>query len=91
MDTVKLLGSRLLLEEVPEETESGSIIQGIPEFKDTIGIVKYVGEALEGSFSEGQKVQYIGGSLRVNVKGKEYKLVIEENVIAIIDDEKKEN
>jgi len=84
---MRLLGNRVLVEmKKPEEkTQSGIIILEDSQEQKPEGFVKAVGEDVKGSIKVGDEVMFRDYGQMINIKGEEYMLLHEPDILAIVD------
>lgn len=73
----------------PSKKNAGDLFAPV-EAIHNIGIIRYIGEELQGKFSEGQKV-YVGNQREeLRMDGTDIMVMEEKNVIAIVEDSDEE-
>jgi co-chaperonin GroES (HSP10) len=83
---MKLLGNRILVElKTPEEkTESGIIILEEMREQKPQGFIKAVGSKVVENLKEGDEVMFRDYGQMINIEGKDYMLLHEPDILAII-------
>jgi co-chaperonin GroES (HSP10) len=84
---MRLLGNRVLVEmKKPEEkTQSGIIILEDTQEQKPEGFIKAVGEDVQGNIKVGDEVMFRNYGQMINIEGKDYMLLHEPDILAIID------
>ncbi len=86
MPNLKVVKDRVLveIEALPEKTSGGLFLPENREERDRIGIVRSVG-GLVKTVQSGERVLYNVYSQSLEVDGKSYRVVKEENLLAVVD------